>query len=105
MGGQEPGGGVGQDQRPGTFGPGSGEGQGHRAGVELGDERGLLGADRVQDRGQVLGVGLPRGQRVSRLRIGGAGAPPVEHDQPGERGQRTQEQGDPGSSRTMSTWL
>jgi hypothetical protein len=42
--------------------------------------RAAAGAHLVQDRGQVLGVGLPRWQRAGRLRVGGAGPPPVEHD-------------------------
>jgi hypothetical protein len=49
VGGPELGGGTGQDRHPGAFGSGPGEEQGHRAGVEPGQQRGLLGADLVQD--------------------------------------------------------
>ena len=96
VGGQVPGGGVGQDERASAFRLGPGEEDRHRVGIDLGQQGRLLRANLVQDSNQVLGVRLPWGQRVQWQGIGGAGAAAVEHDQPGERGQRAQEQGDPG---------
>jgi hypothetical protein len=85
-------------------GSGPSEEDRHRAGVKLGHDRGLLRADLVHDRDQVLPIGLPGRQGALRQGVGGARTPPIEEDQPGERCQRAQEQGVPGSSQAMSTW-
>ena len=95
VGGQAPGRGMGQDERAGACWSGGGKEQRRRAGVHRGQQRCLLGADLVQDHGQLLGIGLPRRQRIRRQRIGGARAASVEEDQPGKRRQRPVEQGQP----------
>jgi hypothetical protein len=93
VGGQVPGGGVGQDERAGPLRPGLGEEQRQRPGLGAGgQQRDPPRAGRVHDRDQFLGVHLRRRQRVGWQWIGGAGAAPVEAQQPGERGQPAQEQ-------------
>jgi hypothetical protein len=95
VGGHAPGRGMGQDKRAGSCWSGGGKEQRRGTSVHRGQQRRPLGANLVQDHGQLLGIGLPRRQRIGRERIGGARAPPVEEDQPRERRQRPVEQGQP----------
>jgi hypothetical protein len=93
VGGQIPGGGVGQDERGRPLRPGPGEEQRHRAGLGAGgQQRRPPHPGRGHDRVQLLGVGLPGRQRVGRQRVRGPGPAPVEAQQPRERGQPAQEQ-------------
>jgi hypothetical protein len=86
--------GMHQDQGAGALGSGAGEEDRRR--VQFGQDRGLLAADRIQHRAQLLGIGRPGRQGIEWQRVGGAGAPTVEQDHPGKGRQRAQEQGEPG---------
>jgi hypothetical protein len=93
VGDQVAGGGVGQDQRGRAVRLGPGEKQRHRTGRRAGgQQRGSLRAGCVHDRDQLLHIRLPQWQRVGWQRVGGAGATPVEAQQPREARQPMQEQ-------------
>jgi hypothetical protein len=64
--GHELGRGVRQDEDAGAVRSGRGEEDRGWASVDLGQQGGPLDAELAQDRGQVLGVGLPRRQRIGR---------------------------------------
>jgi len=96
VGGHAPGRGVGQDERAGSCWSGGGKEQRRGTGVQRRQQRRLLGADLVQDHGQLLGIRFPRRKGIGRERIGGARAGSVEEDQSRERRQRPVEQGQPG---------
>jgi len=91
----EPRRGVRQDEGAGAFWLGRGEEDRRWTSIDFGQERGPLGANDVQDRGQLLGIGLPRRQRVGRKGVREARASPVNDDQPAERRERATGQGDP----------
>jgi len=83
--------GVDQDQSRGALRLGGGEQHAHRAGVVGGHDGGTLAACVLHDTFELLDERLPGRQGVEGQRIGGARAPPVEPDEPGERGEPSEE--------------
>jgi hypothetical protein len=64
--------------------------------VQRGQQRGPLRADLLQDPGHLLGVQLPRWQRLRRKRIGGTRAAPIKQDQAANDASVRQNKASPG---------